>query len=175
MDSASSVAAYFETKEGHLEYAAIEDPEEQAVFVRALCRRMRECVASLQEMADPGEPEVWHALGDAFDTGWGTRKDSIEAMIWFMRAADAGHTKSMVRLGRVFQNEETEECDQRAIARFQQAAELGNTEGMISLGFAYRDGRGVDADPRESANWFIKAVESGNSHSMIHLGRGLIV
>lgn len=42
---------------------------------------------------------------------------------------------------------------------------------MIWLGFAYRDGTNVAADFETSVGWFIKAVEAGDGHSMIHVGR----
>lgn len=42
---------------------------------------------------------------------------------------------------------------------------------MVFLGFAYREGTGVACDNQQAVDWFINAVEAGDSHSMIHAGR----
>ena len=42
---------------------------------------------------------------------------------------------------------------------------------MVWLGFSYREGDGVPCDHAEAVRWFIKAVEAGDAHSMIHVGR----
>jgi len=39
------------------------------------------------------------------------------------------------------------------------------------LGFSYREGDAPPCDHVEAVRWFTKAVEAGDSHSMIHVGR----
>jgi uncharacterized protein len=123
------------------------------------------------EVAESGDPEVWHALGDAFNYGRGTQPDKEAGILWFRRAADAGHAKSMVSLGLCLQRQETPEGGQEAIRWFRQAANLGDSGGMLWLGFAFRSGTNVTEDFETAIEWFIKAVEAGDGHSMIHVGR----
>jgi TPR repeat protein len=42
---------------------------------------------------------------------------------------------------------------------------------LCFLAFAYREGTGVACDHQQAVDWFIKAVEAGDKHSMIHAGR----
>lgn len=125
----------------------------------------------LLEIAETPDVEVWHALGECFQGGWGTNANREEATRWFHRAAEAGHTQSMTRLGTMLQFPETPGCAERAIAWFRKAAALGDSYGMVRLGFTYRDGHGVARGSAEALRWFIKAVEAGDGHSMIFAGR----
>src|SRR3954462_6015012 len=67
--------------------------------MRELQPEWESCVRKLMAVAETPDVEVWHALGDAFANGRGTERSREEAARWFQRAAEAGHTRSMIRMG----------------------------------------------------------------------------
>lgn len=128
-------------------------------------------VEALLALAEAGGPHYWYIIARANDQGRGVEQDAGKAKEWYLRAANAGHTRAMVRLGSISQRLDTPEKWEDGIRWFQQAAELGSASGMVNLGFAYREGRGVDVDQREATRWFEAAVAAGDGHAMIHVGR----
>lgn len=129
-------------------------------------------VSGMLTQLDMVTPEIWNALGDAFQNGRGIERDVEQAEQWFRKSADAGHPSAMIRLGHLLGREERnpEELAE-SIQWYRRAAELGDASGMTSLGFAYREGRGVSVDEREAAEWFIRAHTAGAKHAAELAGR----
>lgn len=46
---------------------------------------------------DTGDPEIWHALGDASQNGLGIERDVEQAEQWIQKSAEAGHVGAMIR------------------------------------------------------------------------------
>ena len=129
-------------------------------------------VAGMLTQVDTNEPEVWHALGDAFQGGRGIEKDVEQAEKYYRMASEAGHVRSMTRLGSLLGRDGRNPEDlTESIQWFRRAADLGDASGMTFLGFGYREGRGVPVDEREAADWFIKAYSAGNVHAAELAGR----
>lgn len=169
MNAQTATSAYEAACRRYLEVQAIKDVDERIYENQKLRHEFVAAFACLHQ--DSSDPAVWHALGDAYSKGWGTTADREQALRWFRQAANAGHAKSMVRLGNLLNRPPPDGAPTEAIQWFRRAAELGNASGMIFLGFAYREGTGVPCDQRQAVDWFIKAVEAGDDHSMIHAGR----
>jgi TPR repeat protein len=136
------------------------------IFQTELAAHVR-VLLGLQYTGDPG---VMNALGDAFEMGLGVEKDREKAVNYFQLASQAGNTKAMVSLGRIFRIPSINKLDD-SIYWYQKAADGGNTSGMVSLGFAYRDGSGVPVDRVKAAEWFAKAVEGGHESAKILLAK----
>lgn len=160
------VTAYSEACKLIPEMQAIDDVALRTERWEELRKMLKSCFKSLLEAANPGSPEIWHALGDAVSSGRGTPHDKQAAIEWFTRAANAGHARSMVDLGLCLSPENRE----GAFSWFHRAAELGDHGAMAKLGFAYRDGNGVAPDPREAVRWFVKAADAGNKHAPLLAG-----
>jgi TPR repeat protein len=171
MKSEIAVNNYEQACRRYLEIGAITDMNERARKREELHRDFEAAFDELLSIVDFSGTAAWHALGDAYSNGWGTTPDQKQAFEWFHRAAAAGHTKSMVRLGLMLQRPGPDGDAVQAILWFRRAADGGDASGMCFLGFAYREGEGVVCDFEEAVAWFIKAVEAGDSHSMIHAGR----
>lgn len=171
MSPLSPSVAYFAARKRYLDVQAIEDVLLRMHAMHELNFEWGNCYKSLMEAAETNDPEVWFALGDACQMARGTSKDTVAAVRWYQRAAEAGHTKAMVSLGHCLQRSESVDDKKRAIEWYREAAEKGDPNGMIWLGFSYRDGTAVVANHEEAVSWFIKAVEAGDGHSMIHVGR----
>jgi TPR repeat protein len=127
-------------------------------------------VDQLLESSKSGSLDAWCMIGDAYQTGTGTKRNREQALRWFRKAADSGHIRSMVRLGIALHHPDYEETWAESVTWFQKAADLGDAKGMVFLGFAYREGQGVAQDYELAAGWFIKAVAAGDTGSMIHAG-----
>lgn len=123
-------------------------------------------VAGMLTQLDREDPEIWHALGDAYYGGHGVERDLAQAEMWLRKAAGTDHVRSMTKLGQILSREErTAEEMKESVAWFLKAAELGDSYGMTSAGFAYREGRGVPVDERKAANLFIEAYCAGGRHA----------
>ena len=121
---------------------------------------------------DREDPEIWHALGDAYLGGHGVERDVEQAEKWLRMAADAGHGRSMTRLGMLLYRDERSDEDKReSLDWYRRAAELGDSSGMISMGLAYREGRCVPVDEKRAVEWFIKAHEAGARNAADLAGR----
>lgn len=171
MNSETTLAAYERACRRYLELQAVEDVPERIRQSREYQIECEAIFARLRAEAESPDPAVWFALGDAYSRGWGTKEQRGQAMEWYRRAADAGHTRSMVRIGNLLNRPPPDGAPTEAVHWFRRAAELGNASGMVFLGFAYREGTGVACDNEKAVDWFIKAVEAGDTHSMIHVGR----
>jgi TPR repeat protein len=132
---------------------------------------MKKLFDPLLESAESGDPEIWYALGDAYNSGWGTKRDREEGKRWYRRAAMAGHARSMGCLAELLRNRDDGNYTKEAIEWFRRAAEAGDTYGMVSLGFAYREGRGVPKDPEMAAEWFIRAHNAGDRQGACLAGK----
>jgi len=171
MDEQSSIDAYLAAFRG---YQEVLDDYEDPAFQKQLRTHgavLETCFQRLLQAAESQAPAVWHAVGTAYDSGRGTKRDKAEAIRWFRRAAEAGFAPAMLNLGLCLHLPEPALNQAEAVHWFREAAERGYAGGMVWLGFAYREGSGVPCDYHEAVQWFIKAVEAGDSHSLIHVGR----
>ncbi len=134
---------------------------------------MSRLVDQLLESSKSGSLDVWFMIGDAYQSGTGTKRNREQALRWFRKAAEAGHVRSMVRLGNALAHPDHEETWEESVRWFQKAAGCGYAGGMVSLGFAYRDGHGIAQDYEQAVHWFIKGVAAGDTLSMLHAGRVL--
>jgi TPR repeat protein len=121
---------------------------------------------------DREDPEIWHALGEAYHGGHGVERDVEQAEKWLRMAANANHVRSMTRLGMLlFRDERSDEDKRESLDWYRRAAELGDSSGMISMGLAYREGRCVPVDEKKAVEWFIKAHEAGARNAADLAGR----
>lgn len=134
-------------------------------------KELTDHVQCLLRLQHTGDPEVFNALGDAFLMGFGIPKDLTEAADRFRVASEAGHTKSMVSLGRILGRGDGKNQLDEARYWYQKAADGGYAGGMVALGFVYREGEGVTVDPAKAAEWFAKAVDAGHKGAKILLAK----
>jgi TPR repeat protein len=117
-----------------------------------------------------GDAEVMNALADAFQMGFGVEANPEEAIDRFRVASQAGHTKAMVRLGRILGRHDINQLEESRYW-FHKAADGGYAGGMVALGFVYRDGKGVPVDSIKAAEWFSKALDAGDIQARILLAK----
>ena len=172
MSQQSPVQAYREACDRLRDIQESYDETGYVKRIRAQMLVLQTCFERLRQAGtDSEDPIVWHALGNAYNNGMGTKRDREEAIKWLQRGADAGYAPAMVSLGLRLMYPKPSADAPAAIEWFRKAAGKGYDGGMIWLGFSYREGEGVACDHAEAVRWFTKAVEAGDTHSMIHVGR----
>ena len=77
----------------------------------------------LREAAEAGDAEACYRLGQACQRGGrGRPKDALDAVLWFRRAAEAGHRDAMRALAEAYRGGHGILRDPRAAARWEEAA-----------------------------------------------------
>lgn len=171
MDTVSPLQTHREIARRRKETESMADVDQRLARLREVAAEWTANLPRLLAVAETSGPEEWHALADSYASGLGTPRDRAAAKAWYQRAAGAGHTPSMIRLGYIFLHQETPPNPAPGLAWLRHGAELGNGWGMASLGFAYRDGHGTECDPARALKWFLRAVEAGHTSSMMQVGK----
>ena len=126
--------------------------------------------------ADPANPTFMFQLGRALSLG----NKRLEAIKYYLDAADRGHAGAMNDLGGVFEygvgipkNLAT------ALVWYEKAAEFGHAGAMTHMGRLSEDGLEIPQDFANARHWYEKAAALGNAASMNNLanlyryGRGV--
>jgi TPR repeat protein len=112
-------------------------------------------------------------VNEWFNSGLNERNsgNNSQAVNWFRKAAEAGHTGGMTQLGFMYaQGKGVEQNDVEAFKLFHRAAEAGNVNSMFKLGMFLLKGRGVAENDSEAFSWLRKAANAGNAGGMTQLG-----
>ena len=147
-------------------------------------------LAILTPLAEAGDAEAQYRLGHMYEWGKGVEHDSVEAVYWWLRAAEAGHYTAQRKLGELgelgklgallfklgrkyVEGRGVEQDDAEAMRLFRLAAEVGH-EGMyqrlLELGDRSHAGEGVPQNYTIAAKWYRLAAELGIVDAQIKLG-----
>jgi uncharacterized protein len=142
-----------------------------------------------RKAAEHGNATAQNDLGIMYRNGNGVEKSKGEALIWYRKAARQGYGNAMFNLGAAYYNGDGVAIDDSisyawflsakdkgsnsaadAVARAESALTLGKlNDGLIALGEMFELGEGLPQDFRESAKWYRKAAERGNSEARVAL------
>ena len=117
--------------------------------------------------------------------GAGAPKDPVQAIAWFLKAAEQNHVEAQINLGLIYGNGQgVAENFKEAFRWFRLAALQGNAMAQAKLGELYltgyeenRSGRDLD----QAAIWFRKGAEQGDPlaqdrlASLLREGKGMPV
>lgn len=85
-----------------------------------------------------------------------------EAVDWYRKAAEQGHTQSQTLLGLIYSKGlGVKQSYKDAINWYRRAAEEGHAQAQAMLGVMYSKGQGVEQDYKEAINWYRKAADNG--------------
>jgi hypothetical protein len=108
--------------------------------------------------ANAGDAEAQHALGEIYENGFGVLKDSVDAVVWFRKAAEQGHAQAQFNLGLMYRKGERVAQDAVEGAVWcRKAAEQGHSAAQSQLGAMYSSGEGVPQDYSQAGAWSHKA------------------
>lgn len=112
------------------------------------------------------DAEVLFILGQAAYR----KEDFKRAFPLLSRASNAGYSKAMVLLGRLYHHGAGVQQDfRRALACYRQAALKNDADGMFLTGFMYYNAEGVSSDYSEALRWFLSAADKGHVLAMQYL------
>ena len=99
------------------------------------------------------------------------KKNYAEAIKWFRKVAEQGHTDAQVWIGYYYEKGQGVQQDYaEAVKWYRKAAEQGNATGQCNLGYCYSFGKGVQQDYTESVKWYRKAAEQDYVEAQTNLG-----
>lgn len=85
-----------------------------------------------------------------------------EAVKWFRKAADQGHSAAQWNLGNCyFRGNGVNENKQEGFKWYKKAAEQGHAFAMADVAICYEDGEGVEKNGAMAKKWFSKVEEKG--------------
>ncbi len=112
---------------------------------------------ALQEwlpLAQNGDRDAQHALGQMHEYGRGLERDDIKAAQWYLRAALQNVTEAQYRLGVFRENGWGVARDEElAIHWYEKAARSDHALAQHDLAFMYLDGKGVPKDKVQAYKW----------------------
>ena len=120
-------------------------------------------VESYHQAAKTGDPEAQYQYGRCFEQGCGVEKDMEEALFWFTRAANRGHARACICLGKYIQSESGDSVSQDAEKWFRMGAETGNAEAQYAYGEFLEKNAGVSVGKQTAEQWFRLAAENGHT------------
>ena len=131
-----------------------------------------ETIAELKAKAEKGDAIAQYNLGVCYRDGQGVAKDAVEAVKWYLKAANQGLAIAQVNLALMYDDGQGVETNYTEAAKWsRKAAEQGNIGGAQKfLGWMYFAGHGVPQDYAESVKWYRKAAEQGDADAQGRLG-----
>lgn len=166
MKQASLPEEYFSLFHRQVEACKITDDQQHAELRKQLNREIRSCLLALKSQQDTEDPEIWYALGHA---SMFYEKNSQQATAWFQRAAEAGHSKAITKIGNSLRQSNNNEEQEQGHVWLSKASEQGDHYAMLSMGLAYRDGQGVPQDYAMAKHWFEQADQAGETSAVEQL------
>lgn len=100
------------------------------------------------------------------------KTEPVQALKWYLAAAEQGQTEAMVVAGKMLSNGEGSPGPdlKAAVTWFTRAADAGNPEGIFLLGECFVFGKGVAQDPKRGIELLSMAAGLNNVRAMDMLG-----
>jgi TPR repeat protein len=128
----------------------------------------------LKPLADNGNKEAQHYIGNLFEFGRGVSQNFIEARKWYLLSAQQGHVTSQVNLGMLFSHGKGGSKNYKKANKWWQiAAEQGDGMAMKNLGLSYEKGYGVQSNKVRAYMWLSMSVLKGQTISKKYVARVL--
>lgn len=107
------------------------------------------------------------------DTDSYRKKDLKQAVEWYRKAAEQGHSDAQYMLGRCYEEGMSfagiKKDFEQAANWYRKAAEQGHASAQTVLGECYCDGMGVEEDVIQGIEWYRKAAEQNHLQALIKL------
>ncbi len=134
--------------------------------------RYGDALASLQPLAEAGDPQAQYLLGIMYARGEGVQQDFYVAGKLYRRAAEQGHSSAQVNLGSLLENcYGNGACNSEdAAVWYREAANQGNPVGQYNLAIMYATGDGVAENEWDARLYCRRAAEQGYLPAQFNLG-----
>ena len=125
----------------------------------------------LSFLAKENDSVAQYYLGNMYDEGKGKPKDLSEAVKWYRKSAEQGHTKAQYCLGVMYYYGHGILKDYaEAVRWYRKSADQGHMSAQNRLGYSYETGEGVSKDYVEALKWYRKAVDQGSAVAHNNVG-----
>ena len=123
------------------------------------------------EVRDFKDASAQNNLGNCYYYGDGVKKDYVEAVKWYRKAADQGDADAQYNLGKCYSCGNGVGRDYAEAAKwYRKAADQGDASAQNDLGYCYYSGNGVEQDYAEAVKWCRKAADQGDASAQFNLG-----
>lgn len=131
-----------------------------------------ENIEAIKMKAALGDADAQNKIGYCYDNGIaGFNVDHVEAVKWFLKAAEQGLATSQCNLGCMYQiGKGVAQDSEKAVEWFTKAAKQGYARAQFKLAWCYTKGDGVKQDEEEATAWLKKAAEQDYSDAQLDLG-----
>jgi len=117
------------------------------------------CFAALLRLAMFQRSRI---LGYCFDTGTGVKADPAKAVLWYTRAAEAGHPEALMGLADMYRAGRGVRADAaQGLALVRKAADGGCVDAQYKLGIWISNGYGIAPDPAQGFSWYLRQPREG--------------
>ena len=121
-----------------------------------------------QQGADLNDPIASYNLGLVYEMGKHQEVNVPQAEEAYLRAANLGFSKAMVRLGVVYA---LEKKMHQAVSWLTKAAALGDSDAEYQLGLINEQGLGQSPEVAEAIQYYRQAATNGHAKAMLALAR----
>jgi TPR repeat protein len=129
----------------------------------------REALAWMRRAASENSPEALYLLGVFHRDGRVVETDAAKALGFFQRAAERGHGGAAYQVGVAAYQRGGDEALREGLRWMEQAAENGEAASYYTLAYAYGFGHGTTRDPRKSAAFMFRSLESGSDTALTQM------
>src|SRR6266436_3945113 len=131
-------------------------------------------IEEVKAKAEAGDAESEVEFGLRYEQGKGVAKDQVEAVKWFLKAAEENYAKAQYNLGVCYAHGEGVAKDEaqrlfggaedqvEAVKWYRKAAEQNFAQAQYNLGICYVKGEGVAEDLVEAYKWVLLAARQGD-------------
>lgn len=129
---------------------------------------LEKAVALLRAPAESGDAQAQASLAACYIA---LEKPDDECLYWLQLAADQGHSKANLTLGKIYASGSFgEQSNEKAFYYFSNAAEIGDADAQYHLAICYDDGLGVEQSEAQAIAWYEKAAEQNFVDAQFILG-----
>jgi len=112
--------------------------------------------------AEQGDVKSQYAIGEMFEKGKGTAKDTKKAFEWYSKAAKQNNKKAAYKVGRAYlDGKGVSQNYKKAHNWLSKSANKKYVRAEYYLGILYENGKGVTKNYDEALNWYKKALAGG--------------
>jgi hypothetical protein len=116
-------------------------------------------ITEYRTAAEQGNMSAQNELALMYLQGRGVAVDNVQAVYWFRKAAEQGHTGAAIQAASIYWKgaKDVPKDEMQAAVWFLKAAEQGDCVAQGQIGWMYSEGRGVTKDCTQAKFWFDKS------------------
>ena len=116
--------------------------------------------------AEQGDTKSQYAIGEMFEKGKGTVKNSQKAFEWYNKAAKQNDKKAAYKVGRAYlEGKGVSKNYSKALDWFRKSANKKYVRAEYYLGTLYENGQGVEKNYSKALNWYKQALAGGYNNA----------